>query len=165
LSISALILRKNKRKLRRVLANLYFYTRQYGVTPDSGLENQIADLQNQVSALENQVSTLQNEKSALENEVSNLKEAKLIKVDLSGVDNRPWLQTPYLHITGCVANVGTDRASNCRLHVVFYQGSVVAEDTYIELFTIYGEGWENVDSRVYYDGEALTLWILTPEWQ
>ena len=133
-----------------LLANLYLYTRQYGVTPDSGLENQIADLQSQVSDLENQV--------------SNLEKAKLIKVELSGTDNRPWFQTPYLHVTGGIANVGTDTAYNCRLHVILYQGAVVAEDTYINLGTISGEGWQGVDSRVYYEGEALTMWSLTPEW-
>lgn len=134
-----------------LFANLYLYTRQYGITPDSGLENQIADLQNQVSNLQNQV--------------SNLKKAKLTKVQLLGTDKRPWFQTPYLQITGCVVNVGTDTAYNCKLHVILYQGEVTAEDTYINLGTISGEGWKGVDSKVYYEGEALTAYSITPEWE
>ena len=41
-----------------LFANLYFYTRQYGITPDSGLENQIANLQNQISNLQNEIENL-----------------------------------------------------------------------------------------------------------
>jgi len=127
-----------------LFTNLYLYTRQYGITPDSGLENQVSNLQNQVS---------------------NLKKAKLTKVQLLGTDKRPWLQTPYLQITGCVVNVGTDTAYNCKLHVILYQGEVTAEDTYINLGTISGEGWKGVDSKVYYEGEALTAYSITPKWE
>jgi len=35
-----------------LIANLYLYTRQYGgITPDGGLEQQIADLQSQLDSL------------------------------------------------------------------------------------------------------------------
>ena len=182
-----------------LFVNLYFYTRQYGITPDGGLENQIADLQAQVSDLEetifgfenevanleseksgllNEVANLESEKSGLLNEVTNLEKArylllseienlkseKLIMVNLDGTDNRPLLGTPYLHVTGEVVNVGTYTAYNCKLHVVLYQGEVVAEDTYINLGTINGEGWKTVDSQIYYEGEELTAYSVTPEW-
>lgn len=133
-----------------LIANLYFYNKQYGITPDSGLENQIADLQNQVSNLQD--------------EIDALKSANLVKVNLVGTDNRPLFQTPYCRIKGCVVNVGTDTAYNCKLHIILYQGEVVAEDTYINLGTISGEGWRLVDSKVYYEGEALTHSSITPEW-
>ena len=175
-----------------LIANVYLYNRQYGITPDSGLENQIADLQsqldslsttyqnyvsthshsnseyntleNQIATLEAQVSDLQNEIANLESQIENLKSAKLIKVNLVGTDNRPLFQTPYLRVTGEVVNVGTYTAYNCKLHVILYQGEVVAEDTYINLGTISGEGWTSVDSKVYYEGESLTAYSITPDW-
>ena len=140
-----------------LFANLYLYTRQYGITPDSGLENQVSSLQDEIESLENQVSSLQDE-------IESLKFASLVKVNLLGTDNRPWFQTPYLHVEGCIVNAGTYTAYNCKLHVILYQGEVVAEDTYINLGTISGENWKVVDSEVYYEGEELTHYSITPEW-
>ena len=161
-----------------LITNLYFYTRQYvGITPDGGLEQQIADLQSQLDSLntthqnyvsihshsnleydilENQIADLQDQTNSLQTQIENLKSAKLILVNLYGTDTRPLSQTPYLHVEGEVVNVGTYYAFNCKLHVILYQGAVVAEDTYVNLGTIIGEGYTTVDSKIYYEGEALT---------
>ena len=119
-----------------LIANLYLYTRQYG------LENQITDLQSQVFSL---------------------KAPKLV-TRLSASDQRPLFQTPYFHVYGEVWNVGTNMAYNCKLHIIIYQGAVVAEDTYINLGIIEGEDFASVDSKVYYEGSALTDWSIIPEW-
>ena len=139
-----------------LIANGYLIIQQYGIT-DGGSEGQIADLQNQIS-------TLQNEKSALQNEIDSLKASKLV-TSLGASDEKPWLATDYLHVYGKVWNVGTNTANNCKLHVILYQGAVVAEDTYINLDTIVGESSVSVDSKVYYEGSALTDWNITPEWE
>lgn len=132
-----------------LIANAYLYTQQYGVTPNGGSEGQIADLQNQISALQN--------------EIDSLKAANLV-TRLGATDEKPWLSTDYLHVTGSVINVGTNAAYNCKLHVILYQGQTVAKDTYINLGTIVGEGYVDVDEKVYYEGSALTNWSITPEW-
>ena len=208
-----------------LIANLYLYTRQYGgITPDSGLENQVTNLQteldslnttyqnyvsthnqlqtwldgnktllqttiderdqleewlggnitdyeseidrldSQINSLDTQVTNLQNQINTLQSTIDALKAPKLIHVNIIGTNNRPLFQTPYLEITGEVVNVGTNTAYNSKIHVVLYQGEVVAEDTYINLGTIVGEGYETVDSKIYYTGETLTGWSMTTEW-
>ena len=67
-------------------------------------------------------------------------------------------------ITGEVWNVGTEAAVNCSLHVTLYQGDTVANDTYIELGTIAGGSFTEVASHIYYTGDALTKWTITPEY-
>ena len=123
------------------------YTQQYGI---SDLEGQVADLQNQISTLQN--------------EVDSLKASKLI-TRLGDSDQRPWSQTPYVRIMGSVWNVGTNPAYNCTLHVILYQGQTVAKDAYINLGTINGEAFADLDSRISYEGSALTSWSITPEWE
>jgi len=93
-----------------------------------------------------------------------LKAPKLSKLSVYVQEVRPLGGTPYLRIYGEVWNVGTDTAYNCKLHVVAYQGAVIAIDTYIELGTIYGEDKKSIDSNVYYSGSALTSWTITPGW-
>ncbi len=72
-------------------------------------------------------------------------------------------QETRLYISGEIWNVGTSAARNCRLHVTLYQGVTVANDTYVELGTINVGSYVDVASNVYYTGNALTNWNLTPE--
>jgi len=72
-------------------------------------------------------------------------------------------QETRLYISGEMWNVGTSAAHNCRLHVTLYQGVTVAKDTYIELGIIDVGSYVDVASNVYYTGNALTNWTLTPE--
>ena len=119
------------------------------------------------SAYDNYVNThyySDSQYNTLINEIDSLKAAKIIFVNLSVQDTRTWYGTPYLHFSGEICNVGTNTAYNCKIHVVAYQGSVIAIDTYIVLGTIEGESWQSIDENVYYSGSAITSWTATPEW-
>lgn len=104
------------------------------------------------------------EYDALESERGSLKAPKLTILSVFVDDVRPFLGNPYLHVYGDVWNVGTDTAYNSRLHVMAYQGAVLAVDTYIELGTIYGENKKHMDERIYYVGGALTSWYIFSLW-
>ena len=101
--------------------------------------------------------------TALQTQVASLSAPDLV-TRLGLNDERPILQTPYFHVYGEVWNVGTNTATNCKLHIVLYQGAVVAEDTYVNLGVIYGRDYASVDSQIFYQGSALTNWTLSPEW-
>ena len=96
-------------------------------------------------------------------EINNLKKPKLVAV-VQGSDERPLLQSSFLHLTGYVFNVGKDIARDCSLHVILYQGNVVAVDTYIRLGNINGEKGISVDDEIYYQGASLTDYSITPEY-
>ncbi len=129
------------------------------------LNSQITNLQNQISDLNTQVSLLTTQITNLQNQINTLITPKLIGVNLKGDDNGPFWDKLYLKVYGYVCNVGTNTAYNSKIHVILYQsGGVVANDTYITLGTINGESWISVDSKVYFDGPALTGWNLTLEW-
>jgi len=147
-----------------LIANFYFYSRQYGISPDSGLESQVADLQSQVDSLTSDKNSLQNQVNSLTSERDSLKASKLV-TRLGASDQKPWLATDYLKVSGSVWNVGTNAAYNCKLRVILYPGQTVAKDTYINLGTINGEAFADVDEKVYYEGSALTDWNITPEWE
>jgi uncharacterized protein (UPF0333 family) len=134
------------------------------------LQNQIANLTNQNNQLksqnnqletnntnlQNQISSLNTQISSLKAQIETLKAAKLITIGLSVTDNRPLLQTPYVQISGYICNVGSYAAVNVSMHVVIYQGNVVAKDTYIEISSLSGEGSTNINSQVFYAGSAIT---------
>lgn len=93
------------------------------------------------------------------------KPANVVKVDLKSDDNRPFLQTPYLHVYGYLCNVGGITATNVKIHVIAYQsGGVVAIETDIVLGSIAGEAWKKVDGPPTYNGGALTSWTTTVTW-
>jgi hypothetical protein len=90
---------------------------------------------------------------------------KLIEVNLVANDNHPFLSSPYLNVNGYIVNVHENWAYNCQLHVVAYQsGGVTAFDTYINLGTIAGESSTQVNSNLYYSGNGITGYTITPEW-
>lgn len=142
---------------------------------NANLAVQMADLEGQVASLSNRTNSLQGENYALLGENANLQSqlsllsegsvpAKLVarlgasemRYNYSGQDLR-------LYITGEVWNVGTESAENCSLHIILYQGDTVAKDTYIELGTIKGGSYAEVARNIYYTGDKLTNWIITPE--
>ena len=65
--------------------------------------------------------------------------------------------------SGTVWNVGSETATNCRLHVILYQGSTIAKDTYISLITINSESYRSVDEKIFYAGTEITDWEIIPE--
>jgi hypothetical protein len=143
-----------------LIGNVYFYDEQH----DSAFRN---------AALKVQASELNASKSSLENETTELKEqlnqlnqegprlvtrigARDMRFNYTGQETR-------LYISGEIWNVGTSAARNCKLHVTIFQGVTVARDTYIDLGTIDAGTYVDVASNVFYAGDALTNWTLTPE--
>jgi regulator of replication initiation timing len=133
------------------------------------LEGQVASLSNQTNNLRSEKSRLLGEKASLQSQLNMLRQGKVspklvtrlgvrdIRYNYSGSDIR-------FYITGEVWNVGAEAAVNCSLHVTLYQGDTVAEDTYIELGTINGGSFTEVARNIYYTGDALTKWTITPEY-
>ena len=161
--------------LRSQLASLSSQTSSLQ-SENANLTARIGDLEGQAASLSNQTNNLQSEKSRLLDEKSNLQNqlsllgqekvpARLVtrvggsdmRYNYSGSDIR-------LYITGEVWNVGTEAAVNCSLHVTLYQGVTVAKDTYIELGTIAGGSFTQVARNIYYTGDKLTKWTITPEY-
>ena len=73
----------------------------------------------------------------------------------------------YLQITGEVWNLGHETAYRCKLHVILYEGDIVAKDTYVHLGDNVGmiaeQRYDSVDAKVYYEGAQVTDWEITPE--
>jgi len=129
------------------------------------LNSQKSYLESRISNLLSQASNLQSQISDLQSQINTLKSSKLIKVNITTNDSRPFLGTPYLQVSGEICNVGTNTAYNAKLHVILLQGTVIAIDKYILLGTIYGESYTVVDEKVYYNGSSLTGWQINPEWE
>ena len=125
---------------------------------------EIGRLNTKTNSLEADKSALQTQIDTLQTQMDTLKEPKLIWANLKADDSRPLFGSPYLHVYGEIVNAGTNTAYNSKIHVVAYQGSVVAVDTYISLGTINGESWVRVDSNVDYTGGAITTYTASPEW-
>ena len=102
--------------------------------------------------------------TALQEEINSLKASDLV-TRLGATDNRSLFGSKSLLVQGSIWNVGTNPAYNCRLHVILYQGQTIAEDTYINLGTISGESYTDISENIYYEGEALSNWTITPEWE
>jgi len=122
-------------------------------------KNQVADLQTKKASLENQLQTQQS--SA--NSPKLVTRLGLKDVRASPYANHPWSGNIRFYLSGEVWNVGQIPAYNCRLHVVLYQGATVANDTFVMLGTIKPGTFVDVSANIYYVGEALTSWNVTPE--
>ena len=145
-----------------LIGNVYFYSAQRNST----LRN--AALKEQASELRILTSTLENEIAELEDQLTQLgQEGPRLVTRLGASDMRFNYtgQETRLYISGEIWNVGTSAARNSRLHVTLYQGVTVANDTYIDLGTIDVGSYVDVASNIYYTGNALTDWTLTPEWE
>ncbi len=145
------------------------------VTETNDLKNQTAMLQshasddrNLTSFLQAQNALLQTQKNTIQNELDLLRDEKTpprlvtrigardMRFNYSGQDIR-------LYISGEVWNVGTETAHNCSLHVILYQGNTVAVDTRIWLGDLSGGSYLDVGRNIYYAGDTLTHWTITPE--
>ena len=126
---------------------------------NTDLQNQVADLQTKKASLENQLQTQQS--SA--NSPKLVTRLGLKDVRASPYANHPWSGNIRFYLSGEVWNVGQIPAYNCRLHVVLYQGATVANDTFVMLGTIKPGTFVDVSANIYYVGEALTSWNVTPE--
>ena len=132
----------------------------------ANLENQTVNLRNQTSSLQSENVNLQNKKTELLSQLDQGIVAPKLVTRLGARDMRYNYsgQDLRLYITGEVWNVGTEAAQNCSIHVTLYQGDTVAKDTYIQLGTINGGSFTEVARNIYYTGEALTNWTITPEY-
>jgi len=146
--------------LLSLVGNVYFFSEQR----DSTLRN--AALREQASELRILTSTLQNETAELEDQLNQLSQEGPRLVTRLGASDMRFNYTGQetrLYISGEIWNVGTSAARNCRLHVTLYQGGTIAKETYVEVGTIDVGSYVDVASNVYYTGNALTNWTLTPE--
>lgn len=142
-------------------------------TQITNLENQAANLQNQTDSLQSENSKLEDENAAKQNLIDQirLRGAPKIVTRLGATDVRstpaaghPWSGVIRFFISGEVWNLGTGSARDCRLHVRLYQGDIVANDTYVEIGTINAGTCVDVAANIYYTGEALTDWVIIPEY-
>ncbi len=147
----------------------------------ASLETQAADLQSQEANLSNQTDNLQAENAYLQTENADL-ESQLSRIPVpqtapkiltrlgtsdvrsSPFEGHPWSGVIRFYISGEVWNVGTADAHECRLHVTLYQVDAVANDSYIDLGTVEAGSYVEVDSNIYYSGNALTSWTIVPEY-
>jgi len=126
------------------------------------LTSEKESLTSEKNSLQNQVDSLTTENNDLQNELDSLSTPNFIQ-NLEVTDTRPvFFQRPRVRITGEVWNVGTT-AANCRLHVILYQGSDVAEDTYVDVGLIGGRSFESVDETINYDGSPISDYTITAE--
>jgi len=134
------------------------------VTALANANTQISNLNASLNGNVTALATANIQIASLNSQLTSLNAPNLVQINLVGSDNRPLLQNAYLLVTGYECNVGTNPAYNSQIHVVAYQGSVVAIDTYINLGTILGHGWHISNQNVYYTGSALTNYTLTLVW-
>ena len=126
--------------------------------------SQISNIETGLADNETALANANAQITSLNSQVASLNAPKLINVNLVGSDNRTLLQNASLLVSGYVCNVGSNSAYNSRIHVLAYQNSVVAIDTYITLGTILGSGWTSINQPVNYNGSALTNWTLALVW-
>lgn len=140
--------------------NIYFSTEQRDLTlRDAALRLQGSELSTLTSTLVNETAELKDQINQLSQDGPRLVTrlgARDIRFNYTGQDTR-------LYVSGEIWNVGTSTARNCKLHVTIYQGLTVANDTYIELGGIDAGTYVFAASNVYYTGDALTNWAITPE--
>lgn len=146
------------------------------------LEDVFTSVEKQVMMLPNITIELQNENMEITKEIEDLqeqidKETKLISDGIPKIITRlgtsdirsspapghPWSEVIRFYLAGEVWNVGTGPAINCKLHVTLYQGEIIANETHIELGTIASGYYKDVSINIYYDGPAITNWIINPE--
>ena len=148
-----------------LVANTFIYLQHYNLTNN--------DLQLQVNNLDSQAANLQNEKMNLQNQLQNrLNQTPTAQLETrlgtKDIRNRPYANHPWggirFYVSGEVWNVGTVAANNSTLHIILYQGSIKANDTYVDLGTIEAGSFVDVSANIRYIGDALTNWVIIPEY-
>ena len=148
-------------------ANAYLYKRQYRLATDNALQKEVDDLNGQVANLQEEKTNIQNQ---LLSRLNQTQVPRLVtRLGTKDVRSSPYLNHPWsgqirFYISGEVWNVGRISANNSKLHVTLYQGSVIANDTFIGLGTIAAGSYVDVNANVPYQGEPLTKWTVTTEY-
>jgi hypothetical protein len=117
------------------------------------------------SSTSNDYERVVSELSSANSQITSLKAAKVVNVGMTVTANDPVFGDSYLRVSGYVCNVGSNTASNVKLHVVGSRNAVLVIDTYISIGTISGESWKQLSTTdLPHAGGALTSWTITPEW-
>lgn len=152
--------------LLSLIANVFLIIQLNSLNLENGI------IQKQVNDLKTATAELQSEKETLNNQFQTQNKAfspKLVTqlgakdIRKSPYPNHPWSGIIRFYIAGEVWNVGQVSAFNSKLHVVLYQGTTVANDTYVQLGTIKPGSFLQVKADIFYEGDALTSWNIIPE--
>jgi len=146
--------------------NAYLLAQLYSLTMDNNsVQKQVDDFRSHIADLQSEKASLQGQLQTQQSRASPELVSRLGVKDVrsSPYAGHPWSGRIRFYVSGEVWNVGKVPAYNCTLHVVLYQGATVANDTYSMLGTIKPGSFVDVSANVYYEGEALTSWNVTPE--
>ncbi len=153
--------------LGSLIVNAYFLAQLCSFnTENNGVQKQVDDFRYHIVDLQNEKANLQ---SQLQTHQSKANPPELVTrlgvkdIRASPYANHPWSGRIRFYVAGEVWNVGQISAFNCKLHVVLYQGATVANDTYVMLGTIKPGSFVDVSADIFYEGAALTSWIVLPE--
>jgi hypothetical protein len=150
-----------------LVVNTYFMVQLCSFTANSSnIQKQIDDLTSQISDLKCQEANLQGQMQTQQNRAGSPRLVTRLgakDVRASPYANHPWSGKIRFYISGEVWNVGQIPAYNSTLHVVLFQGANVANDTHVMLGTIKPGSFVDVSADVFYEGNALTSWNITPE--
>jgi len=146
------------------LAVLFGTISAWAYTQVGDLNVRLTNLEAEKKTLRTQIGNLTAKINNMTGQIDALEASKLIQVNLNVEDVRPLPAESYLHISGEIVNVGTNPAYNSKLHVVAYQGLVLAIDTHIQLGTINGQSWITVDSNIPYSGSPIDIYTVVAKW-
>ena len=153
--------------LGSLVVNIYLLAQLDSLNMDnSSVQRQVDDFRSHVADLQSEKASLLGQ---LQTRQSGANSPELVSrlgvkdIRASPYAGHPWSGRIRFYVSGEVWNVGQVPAFNCTLHVVLYQGATVANDTYVMLGIIKPGSFVDVSANVYYEGEALTSWNVTPE--
>ena len=153
--------------LGSLAVNIYLLAQLYSLNMDnSSVQRQVDDFRSHVADLQSEKASLQDQ---LQTRQSGANSPEIVSrlgvkdIRASPYACHPWSGRIRFYVSGEVWNVGQVPAFNCKLHVVLYQVVTVANDTYVMLGIIKPGSFVDVSANVYYEGEALTSWNVTPE--
>jgi len=138
----------------------------------TALEDQITNLKYQSEKAKRENLNIADENAEIQRQIDQIKQRGVPKIitRLGTADVRstpagghPWSGVIRFYVSGEVWNMGTGSARDCRLHITLYQGDKVANDTYVKIGTIEAGTYVEVAVNIYYDGEALTNFLIIPE--
>jgi hypothetical protein len=148
-----------------LVANAFLYLQHDNLT-NNGFQLQVSSLENQAANLQEENVNLQNQ---IQNRLNQMPTAQLAtRLGTKDIRSPPYPNHPWggirFYVSGEVWNVGGAAANNTKLHIILYQGSVKANDTYVELGRVEAGSFVDVAANIRYVGDALTNWVIIPEY-
>ncbi|MGO8805339.1 MAG: LapA family protein [Candidatus Bathyarchaeia archaeon] len=113
-----------------------------------------------------QNSTLQDKNKQISDLQSQLSAPKLVSIGLQYNDNRSDPNSPFLHITGYIVNVGSATAKNCAIHVTAGQnGNATPLNMSTTIAASLDAGiYQIIDVQLPYTGPSLTTYTSYLAW-